>query len=76
MEAMRESWTDERLDDFRSETARRFDTLERRVDDGFNALRGEMNARFESMQRLIVQVGGATTATLMVGFLGVIATQL
>jgi hypothetical protein len=36
MEAMRDSWTDERLDDFRAETARRFDELDRRVDNGFN----------------------------------------
>jgi hypothetical protein len=57
MEAMRQSWTDERLDDFRGETAQRFDRLERRVDNGFNRvdaefreLRGEMNGRFEAMQ--------------------------
>ena len=58
MEAMRESWTDERLDDFRAETARRFDTLERRVDSGFKetksefvAVRREMNERFDGMDR-------------------------
>jgi hypothetical protein len=60
MEAMRESWTDERLDDFRGETARRFDMLERRVDEGFNrvdvdmrreftAVRSEMNERFAGL---------------------------
>jgi phage shock protein A len=58
MEAMREAWTDARLDDFRAETARRFDELGRRIDNGFNrmsaeavALRKEMNERFESMDK-------------------------
>jgi hypothetical protein len=97
MEAMRESWTDDRMD-----------ALNRRVDDGFTqvdqrfdrveadlrdlrvetrtefaavrqesaALRQEMNARFDAMQRLILQVGGGMIATTMVGFLGLVATQL
>jgi hypothetical protein len=43
MAVMRESWTDERLDDFRAETARRFDTLERQMRDGFERI----DARFE-----------------------------
>jgi chaperonin cofactor prefoldin len=58
MEAMRESWTDARLDDFRAETARRSDELGRRIDNGFNrmsaetaALRKEMNERFEAVDK-------------------------
>lgn len=58
MEAMRQSWTDDRLDDFRAETARRFETvdqrfdrLERRVDDGFGELRREMNDRFGQVDK-------------------------
>jgi hypothetical protein len=35
-----------------------------------------MNARFDAMQRLIIQVGGGMIATTLVGFLGIIATQL
>jgi len=72
METMRESWTDERLDDFRAETARRFETLERRVDDGFN----RVDARFDALQRTLLQVGGGLIATLVAGFFGVIITQL
>lgn len=63
MESMREAWTDARLDDFREETARRFDELGRRIDNGFNrvdanlremrveaaTLRTEMNERLEAM---------------------------
>jgi hypothetical protein len=59
MEAMRQSWTDERLDDFRAETARnfgavdkRFDRVERRMESGFQEMRAEfkaMNERFDTM---------------------------
>jgi hypothetical protein len=63
MEPVREAWTDARLDDFRAETARRFDELGRRVDNGFNridadlremrleaiAQRKEMSEGFEAM---------------------------
>ncbi len=69
---MRESWTDARLDDFRAETARRFDSLERRVDSGFD----RVDARFDALQRTLLQVGGGLIATLIAGFFGVIITQL
>lgn len=55
---MRQSWTDERLDDFRGETARRFDSVERRMEAGFKEVKGEiatlrteMNERFEGVDR-------------------------
>jgi hypothetical protein len=75
METMRKSWTDERLDDFAGETARRFDTLERRMDDGFNRVDAELravNARFDALQRTMLQLGGGVIAALI----GLIATQL
>jgi len=59
MEAMAKSWTDERLEE-------RFDRLE----SDFREFRGEMNARFDALQRLIIQM----LVTLIVGFIGVIAT--
>ena len=65
---MRESWTDERLDDFRGEVNRRFD----RVDERFDRL----ERRFDALQRTLLQIAGGTVATLMAGFAGVIATQL
>lgn len=64
---MRQSWTDERLDDFRAETTRRFDALERRMDEGFN----ETRAEFRSLQRTMNQFGGA----MIIGLLGIVATQ-
>lgn len=79
MYKMRESWTDERLDDFRGEVNRRFD----KVDAGFRDLRSEMNtrfdridARFDSLQRTMLQIAGGTIGTLIAGFAAVVATQL
>ncbi len=68
METMRESWTDSRLDD-----------LNHRVDDGFKRVDAELralNARFDGLQRTLLQVGGGMIATLIAGFFGVIVTQL
>lgn len=89
MEAVREKWTDERLDD-----------LNHRVDEGFRETREEMramraemhglrtemrafqvetNARFDSMQRTMLQAAVAMTAGYLAGFGGLaalIATQL
>jgi hypothetical protein len=72
METMRESWTDARLDDFRGETARRFDTLERRMESGFDRVEG----RIDALQRTMLQIGGGVIATLIAGFFGVIITLL
>jgi hypothetical protein len=83
MEAMRESWTDERLDDFRGETARRFDdvdrrfdTLERRMESGFSELRAEMNGRFEAMQRTMIQLWATSILTTVACFGTLLATGL
>ena len=56
---MRESWTDERLDDFATNVDRRFD----RVEADLRELRTEMNLRFDSMQR-----------TMIIGFAGIVAS--
>ena len=69
---MRESWTDERLDDFRRDVDWRFD----RVDADNRDLRAEMNSRFDSLQRTLLQIAGGTIAALIAGFAGVIVTQL
>jgi len=64
MSTVRESWTDERLDD-----------LSKKVDQGFARLDAEMralNGRFDSLQRTLFQVGGVMTAALI----GLIATQV
>jgi hypothetical protein len=64
MEAMRKSWTDERLDD-----------MSRRMSDGFNRVDAELravNARIDALQRTMLQIGGG----VIVALVGLIATQL
>jgi len=63
MEAMREQWTDARLDDFKAETAQRFNALDRRIDNGFNRieaslreLRQEMKAEFKNVDEGFAKV--------------------
>jgi len=71
MEAMRQSWTDERLDDL----AQRMDNGFVRVDADLRAL----NAGFDALQRTLLQVAaglGAGLLTVIAALLGLIATQL
>jgi hypothetical protein len=72
---MRSTWTDSRLDDLNG----RVDELGHRMDAGFagvdsdiRELRGEVGA----LNRTIIQVGSAMAGTVLVGFLGLIATQI
>ena len=71
MEAVRDKWTDERLDDLNERMTEGF----RRVDADLRELRSDMNNRFESMQRLIIQVAGGLFGTMIVGFLSLVITQ-
>ncbi len=79
---MRESWTDVRLDDFTKHTDHRFDEVDRRFDlvgKGFDSVErrmeggfSEINARFDALQRTLLQLGGG----VLVALIGLIATQL
>jgi hypothetical protein len=75
MEAMRKSWTDERLDDFRVDVDRRFDELGRRVDRGFDKSGVEfqrINDRLDGMHRVMVYGIVAVTGAVMTGYAAVI----
>lgn len=75
METMRESWTDTRLDDFAAHTDKRFDSIESRMKDGFDRVDAELkalNARFDALNRTLLQIGGG----VIVALLGILATQL
>jgi hypothetical protein len=86
MEQARATWNDARLDDLSG----RVDDLGRRMDSGFNrvdadmrelrgdlnALRSETNARFDSLQRTMLQLGGGMIVTFVVGFASLLAAQL
>jgi hypothetical protein len=76
--AMRESWTDERLDDFRRDVDRRFGEVDGRFDKVDVEL-GRINDRLDAMQRLMAQGFIALTTAIVAGFggmAGLIATQL
>lgn len=64
MEMMRQGWADERLDDLNDRMEAGFG----RVDADLRAL----NARFDALQRTMLQVGGG----VIVALVGLIATQL
>lgn len=68
MAVMRDKWTDERLDDMNARMSEGFN----RIDQELRDIRGELR----TTQRLIVQLNLGTIATMLVGFLGVIVTQL
>jgi hypothetical protein len=83
MEAVREKWTDERLDDMRAQMGDGFNRVDGEVRmlrsemrNEFAAVRAEMGTRFEPTQRLIIQVGAGMFATMLIGFLGVIVTMI
>jgi len=76
---MRSTWTDSRLDDFKSNVDTRFDDLAQRMDVGFARVDGELRdlrGEIGALQRTVIQVGGGVAASILVGFLGLIATQL
>jgi hypothetical protein len=64
MDAMRNSWTDERLDD-----------VNRGMENGFNRIDAELravHARIDALQRTTIQ----TSAVMVAALIGLIATQL
>ncbi|MEX2253393.1 MAG: hypothetical protein WD649_04520 [Thermoleophilaceae bacterium] len=86
---MRDSWTDERLDDFRGEVNQRFDGVDKRfdqVDKRFEAMERRFDhvdrrferieSRIDDVNRTMLRLGGGAIVTFVVGFAGMIATQL
>lgn len=67
MEAVREKWTDGRLDDMNARMAEGF----QRVDADLRELRSDI----KTMQRLIIQVGGGLFGTMVIGFLSLLVAQ-
>jgi hypothetical protein len=83
MSAVREKWTDERLDDLNDRVSEGFT----RIDDDLRGLRGEMNARFELMEerfdarfdalhKLLLRAAGGAIAVLVTTGAALVATQL
>jgi hypothetical protein len=71
MEAMRKEWSDGRLDDLNDRVAE----MGRRMDEGFNRVDADLralNARFDALQRTMLQVGGG----IIIALAGLIATRV
>jgi hypothetical protein len=72
MYRVRESWTDERLDDFRGEVNRRFGEVDRRfdeVDKRFDKVDRELhriNDRLDAMHRAMIQGALMFTGSILV----------
>jgi hypothetical protein len=82
MEAMRESWTDRRLDEFRESTERRFDRVDGRLDEMDRLLQRidtdlrELRTQIGSFQRVLFQFCGGMIVTVALGFAGLMVTHL
>ncbi len=61
METMRDKWTDERLDDLNAKVDRGFET----IDAELRALRAEMNARFDAMNRNMFWFAGTLVVAIV-----------
>jgi hypothetical protein len=68
MYKMRDSWTDERLDDFRDEVNRRFDKVDTELH--------RVNDRLDDLHRMLFQFAAGGLVTLIAGVAGFLATQL
>jgi len=71
MEAMRSTWTDARLDEFKDQVNANFKELGKRVD--------HQSQRIDSLQHTILIVGGGILAAfvaVLAAIIGLIATQL
>ncbi|MGE0066616.1 MAG: hypothetical protein AB7T48_04605 [Solirubrobacterales bacterium] len=71
MEAMRSTWTDERLDDFKDRVESRFDRLEVQV--------GGLGSRIDRLQHTMINVFAAMMVAMFTGFVGLaglILTQI
>ena len=78
MEAMRSTWTDERLDDLNLRVDRGFDRVDRRFEQ-VDARFAEIDGRLFAIQKLLVQGFVALLGTMLAGFAAMIvliATQL
>jgi hypothetical protein len=78
MEAMRSTWTDSRLDDFKNTVDSRLDDLNDRIGELSTWIDG-LGGRIDGLQHTMVQGFIALTVAMFTGFIalaGLIVTQL
>jgi hypothetical protein len=86
MEAMRKSWTDERLDHFAESVDRRFDVMDRRFDevdrrfdeferrfDKIDVELNRVNDRLDGMGRAMIYAAFSITISVLAGYAAMIA---
>jgi hypothetical protein len=76
---MRESWTDERLDDLNEKVDRGFAKVDERfdkVDERFERLETKIDAKFEAFYRVLIQALLGIMAIMIGGFATLIAAIL
>lgn len=76
---MRESWTDDRLDDFRGEVNRRFDETQDEMNRRFVEAERHVNQRFDDVDKRLDRLGdqfAALQRTLLLACGGIIATLI
>jgi hypothetical protein len=76
--AVRDNWTDERLDDFKERVEQRFDEVDRRF-DRVDARLERIDGRLDSLGRAFIFGVITMSSTTIAGFgvmIGVIATKL
>ena len=89
MEPVRATWTDERMDDLAGRMDNGFNRVDQdlralrvevktefaAVRSEIGAQRAETNARFDSLQRTMLQLGGGMIATFVVGFASILVAH-
>jgi hypothetical protein len=78
MEAVREKWTDERLDDLNARMGEGFDRIDkdmREIRSELVAMNQRFDGRFAATHRLIIQVGAGLFGTMVIGFLSLVVTM-
>jgi hypothetical protein len=80
VERARATWTDERLDDLSKRVDNGFKRLDARIDAQaielsrrMDAVEGRLGSRIDRVQRTMIQIGGATIATVLATLATVIA---
>jgi tetrahydromethanopterin S-methyltransferase subunit G len=75
---IRESWNDDRLDDFAKHVDHRFDEVDKRLDrleERVDTAFARFDARFDTLQRAVMGFGLGGVVTVVIGFLGLILTH-
>lgn len=78
MSAMRELWTDERLDDMSARVTEGFARLETDLREHRSETRAEfmaLRSEIGTTQRLMVQIGGGMIGTMVLGFASLLLTH-